>query len=298
MKPEQPPKQLVLHAGAHFTETDRLLKSLLRNHNDLASMGVAIPGPGRYRRLLRDTLNAMSQNTPAADAREVLLDTILDDDGAHRMVLSNPHFFGSAQIALQSGILYPKAAEKLRRFTHLFAPDKVELFLALRNPASFMPTVYQKMETSSVSALLGQADPLDIRWSNLIVDLHEAAPHVTFRIWCNEDAPLLWANIVRAMAGLEDDRKIFGGFDLLGTIMSKEGMTRFRAYLKSHPVMSEAQKRRVITAFLDKFALDEAIEEELNMPGLNDGLVEDMTEVYDADISEIETFPWVSMIRP
>ncbi|MEM6308711.1 MAG: hypothetical protein AAF754_01580 [Pseudomonadota bacterium] len=298
MTREQPPKQLVLHAGAHFTETDRLLKSLLRNHNDLARMGVAVPGPGRYRRLLRDALNAMSQNAPAADAREILLDAILDDDSAHRMVLSNPHFFGSAQIALQSGVLYPKAAEKLRRFTHLFAPDKIELFLALRNPASFMPTVFQKMETGSVRALLGAADPLDIRWSDLILDLHEAAPHVTFRIWCNEDAPLIWANIIRSLAGIEDDRKIFGGFDLLSTIMSKEGMLRFRAYLKSHPVMSEAQKRRVITAFLDKFALDDAIEEELNMPGLNDGLVSDMTEIYEADVAEIQTLPGVTLIQP
>ena len=44
--------------------------------------------------------------------------------------------------------------------------------------------------------------------------------------------------------------------------MSKEGMQRFAAYLKSHPDMTEIQKRRVISAFLDKFALEEEIEEE------------------------------------
>lgn len=290
--------QLVLHAGAHFTETDRLLKSLLRNQDVLSQRGVAVPGPGRYRRLLRDALNAMTHNEPAANAREVLLDTILDDDTAHRMVLSNPHFFGSAQMALRSGALYPKGPEKLRRLAHLFAEDQIEVFFALRNPASFMPTVFQKMDTGSVRTLLGTIDPLEIRWSDMIADLQEAVPHATFKIWCNEDAPLIWANIVRDMGALEPDRKISGGFDLLASIMSKEGMQRFRAYLKSHPVMSEAQKRRVITAFLDKFVLDDAVEEELNMPGLNDGLVEEMSEVYESDILEIQDLPGVQMILP
>jgi hypothetical protein len=34
-------------------------------------------------------------------------------------------------------------------------------------------------------------------------------------------------------------------------------MQRFAAYLKSHPEMTEIQKRRVISTFLDKFALEE-----------------------------------------
>ena len=64
------------------------------------------------------------------------------------------------------------------------------------------------------------------------------------------------------MAGLNPGTKIKGSFDLLSEIMTREGMTRFRAYLAKHPVMTEIQKRRVMVAFLDKFARPEAIEEE------------------------------------
>ena len=63
--------QLVLHAGAHFTEEDRLLRCLLNNKGDFSKRGVAVPGPGKYRSLLRDTIAAMVDAPPAPDARDV-----------------------------------------------------------------------------------------------------------------------------------------------------------------------------------------------------------------------------------
>ena len=41
--------------------------------------------------------------------------------------------------------------------------------------------------------------------------------------------------------------------------MSKEGMQRFAAYLKLHPDMTEVQKLLIISAFLDKIALEEKL---------------------------------------
>ncbi|WP_438955642.1 hypothetical protein [Cognatiyoonia sp.] len=46
-------------------------------------------------------------------------------------------------------------------------------------------------------------------------------------MWCNEDTPLIWSEIVRALAGIERAQRITGGFDLLATIMVPEGMKRF-----------------------------------------------------------------------
>ena len=62
--------------------------------------------------------------------------------------------------------------------------------------------------------------------------------------------------------------------------------------------MSEPQKRRVIAAFLDKFALDEEIEEELDMPGWTEETVEELTALYDADTAVIEQLPGVKFITP
>lgn len=128
--------------------------------------------------------------------------------------------------------------------------------------------------------------------------LRESVPDMPITIWCNEDTPLLWAHIIRQMVGLEDSEKIIGGFDLLSSIMTAEGMKRFRAYLKDHPVMSEHQKRRAIAAFLDKYAMDAEVEEELDMPGWTDELVDEMSEIYDEDVARIAQMPGVRVLMP
>lgn len=75
-------------------------------------------------------------------------------------------------------------------------------------------------------------------------------------------------------------------------------MQRFAAYLKSHPDMTEIQKRRVISAFLDKFALEEEIEDELDLAGWTKDLMDDMTDVYDEDMLEVQRILGITLIAP
>ena len=290
--------QLVIHTGAHFTEEERLMKCLLRNKGDFALRGVAVPGPGKYRKLLRETLSAMEETSPAPDAREVLLDAILDDEPADRVILSNAHFFGAPRAAVRQGMLYTAAPERLRHMAELFPHDQIELFMAIRNPASFLPAAFEQSPRGEMDSFIGGVDPRAVRWSDTFLRIREAVPQIQITVWCNEDTPLIWSQIIREMGGLEHGEKIIGGFDLLSDIMSREGMVRFRAYLKEHPVMTEVQKRRVIAAFLDKFALEDEIEEELDMPGWTTALVDEMTEVYDEDVFEIQRLPGVQVIAP
>ncbi|ASM71826.1 MULTISPECIES: hypothetical protein [Roseobacteraceae] len=290
--------QIVLHTGAHFTEEERLVKCLLRNKEDFASKGVAVPGPSRYRKLLRDTFGAMQNTAPAPGARDVLLDAILDAEDADRVILSHAHIFGAPRASVRDGRLYPNAPERMAQMSQLFPNDQIEMFTALRNPAAFLPAVFKASPHETVDEFLGGVDPVDVRWSDMLEEVRAAAPKVNITVWCNEDTPLIWAEIIREMAGLEHNEKIVGGFDVLGDIMSPEGMQRFRAYLKSHPVMTEMQKRRVIAAFLDKYALEDEIEEELDMPGWTDDLVDEMTEIYDEDMLRVQRLPGVTLIAP
>ena len=87
--------QIVLHVGAHFTEEDRLMKCLLRNKEDFAKRGIAVPGPGRYRKLLREMFTALQDSPPRAEARDVLMDPFLDDQTADRVLLSHANIFGA-----------------------------------------------------------------------------------------------------------------------------------------------------------------------------------------------------------
>ncbi len=290
--------KLVLHAGVHFTEEDRLMKCLLRNADDFASRGIMVPGQSKYRGILRETLNAMVSAPPSEMARDVLVDAILDEGEAERVILSDANFFRSPKTAVQQGMLYPAAPVRMMRMAQIFEQDDVEIFIGIRNPATMLPIFYSKSDLKDPSEFWGGRDPRDVVWSDTIDLLRQSVPNVPITIWCNEDTPLIWAHIIRQMAGLPDDQKIIGGFDLLSSIMSSEGMKRFRTYLKDHPIMTEHQKRRAIAAFLDKYAIEDQVEEELDMPGWTEELVDEMSDIYDDDVAAIAEMSGVRVLMP
>lgn len=290
--------RIAIHAGAHCTDDDRLLKALLRNADGLRGRAVSIPGPGRYRGLLSDMLNKLGDATPAPESREIILDRILSEDAemVDRMVLSHENLFCVPKMMLSGGALYRKAESRLAAMTRLFPGDALELYIGLRNPATLLPTCFGFAPGGNFEDFLGGMDPLQFRWSHLIAGLRKALPDIPITIWCNEDTPLIWGEIIRALAGLDSGAKIAGAFDLLSEIMDSEGMRRFRAYLAEHPTINEAQKRRVMMAFLDKYALDEELEEVLDLPGWDDAYVDRLTALYDADVDAMAAMPGVRLI--
>ena len=290
--------QLAIHTGAHFCEEERLIKCLLRNKSEFSKQGIATPGPGKYRKLLKETLGAMKESPAAEGARDVLLDMIIDEENADRLILSHAHLFGAPRAGVRNGMMYPTGPERMGQLRRLFPGDEIEIFMAMRNPATFLPAMFASSPKTTMASYLGTTDPCEIRWSDTIHAIREAVPNMPITVWCNEDTPLIWAQIIREIAGLDLGAEIVGPYDLLADIMSPEGMQRFEAYLKSHPNMTEIQKRRVISAFLDKFALEGEIEEELDVPGWTEDLMDEMTEIYDEDMLEIQRIPGVTMIAP
>ncbi|MCA0961588.1 hypothetical protein [Salipiger bermudensis] len=292
--------QISLHIGVHGTDDDRLLKGLLRNADDFRKEGVAIPGPSRYRALLSDALNGLGDGTPTPEAREVLLDTILSEDpeGVSRLCLSHENLLSVPKLALSGGRLYRKTEQRLQGIQKLFPGDRIGVFLGLRDFATFLPAVYRATPHVSFDEFLCGVDPMHLRWSDLIRRIREAVPEMPVTVWCNEDTPLIWGQILREMAGIPLERKIIGAFDVFSEIISPEGMQRFRAFLKENPRINEAQKRRVMTAFLEKYALDEAIEEELDLPGWDAAYVDMLTELYDEDVWQIGEMSGVRLLTP
>jgi len=290
--------QVIVHTGAHATEEDRLLKSLLRNKEDFSQNGVAVPGPGKYRSLLKDCFSALKAGEPASNSRDVLWDAILDEENADRVVLSNPHFFGSQRSALEGDLLYPEAVQRMQYLQQLFPYDQIEIFMGLRNPAGFLPALLEKASPQRVRDVRKQTNPRDLRWSEMMGRLRQAVPDIAITVWCYEDMPMIWGQILRDMAGIEPHERLEGELDLLATILSDEGITRLRTYLAAHGDLSEIQKRRVYAAFLDKFALEDALEEELDLAGWTDELVEDLTEIYDQDMYHLQRIPGVTLIAP
>mgnify|MGYP006299040419 CR=1 FL=1 len=292
--------QVIFHCGVHCTDEDRLLRCLLRNADSLRAEGVAVPGPSRYRMLLSEVVNALEAGTADPDARDVLLESLLDmpADATHRLVLSHPNLFSVPKLALAGGRLYRKAEDRLAMMQEVFAGDRVELYLGLRDMAGFLPAMLAATPHEGLDAFLSGADPYSLRWSDLLLRIRAALPDMPITVWCNEDTPFLWGQIVREAAGVTEDRTILGAYDVFAEIVHQEGAQRFRAFLKDNPGLTEAQRRRVMAAIIDKYALEEALEEELDLPDWDATGLDALSTGYDQDLARIAAIPGVRVLAP
>lgn len=290
--------QVVIHAGAHMTDDDRLVQCLLENKERLSAIGTDVPDPRVYRKLLRDILNAAMKSGINDEARDIVLDTINHDPAADRLILSNQGFFGTQKMAVGQGQLYPQAAARMEAFRQIFPNDDIEFFVGLRDLATFFPAILPKTPFETMEDMLNGVDPSAFRWTDMVRRLREAHPDMPMTIWCNEDTPLIWGQVVRELAGLDPNASFQGEYMLLKEIMTEEGIQRFETYMASQPNMTEIQKRRVIVAFLDKFVKEEEIEEELDLPGWSEELIDRLSEIYDEDVFEVARVSGVNMIAP
>lgn len=290
--------QIALHLGANCTDDDRILKSLLKNAETFSDYGIKVPGAGKYRRLIRETIQNLNGAQPAPDTRDILLDAILDDETADRLVMSNSNFICIANRIFDKGVFYEQAEAKIHALHQLFPNDEIELFIALRNPATFLPVAFSQSKADTPDAYLKGMHPTQIRWSDLIRRIQHIAPMSKLTVWCNEDTPLIWGEVLRAISGVDPHQRITGGFDLLASIMSSEGMNRFLNFMREHPPKTDEQKHRVIGAFLDKYAIEDEVEEAIELPGMSPELAEEMTAIYENDVAFIEQIPGVTFIAP
>lgn len=292
--------QVIFHIGIQCTDEDRLLKCMLRNAGDWRHEGIAVPGPSKYRRLLSDAVNELAAGRATPDAQDVVLDAILTEDpgDVNRLVLSHPNFLSVPRLAMKDGILFRRAERRLGILRDLMSGHDLKIFVGLRDFATWLPMIDAGVPQHSFAELLYGSDPQDLRWSDLIRRLRFDLPEVPIVAWANEDTPLIWGMILRALAGLPEDRKLIGAFDMMAQIIDPEGMRRFRVFLRDNPDLPEPKKRQVMAAFMERYALPEAMEQELDLPGWDEAYIAEMSARYEDDLEIIADMEGVTFLSP
>lgn len=291
--------QIVYHIGAHVTDEGVLIRSLLRNREMLAGEGVQVPGPSRYRKILRDVMTSLRGQPPAPDAREVMLEALVESDGAERIVLFNDSFICIPSRVIENGQLYARA-NKAAWLRNIFPDDEVEFCLGIRDPGSFVPALYDSLgeDRPDFIDFLDGTDPRSLRWSDYIARLREAVPDSRITVWCNEDTPLIWAEVMREITGVAPGTVLEGELDIVMGLIHRRGRTRLRALLEKRPPETEAGRRRAIAAYLEKYFVEAKVEQEVDLPGWTEDLMEELSAAYDEDVAVIESIPGVTVIQP
>lgn len=288
--------RIAYHLGVHCTDDERLVKTLLRNAAALSDQGIEVPDPAVYRGLIRDTAIQLKGQPASAETQGVLLNQILQGAVADRMVLSWENFLSFPAWALKA-VFYRSAGERMRAIRNIFPEYPAEFHLALRNPATWISELFRRQRGRDWGEFSEGANLADLRWSDMILNLRAANPDVPLFLWADEDTPLIWPEVLQTVSGHADGLVLEGAGDLVESLMAPEGLLRMAGYMQTHPPQTILQRRRVVSAFLDKFGRPEALEAPVTLPGATPELLAEMSETYERDLAYIATLPGVTFIN-
>lgn len=290
--------QIAFHIGANCTDEDRLLKSILKNADVLLQQGIAVPGPGKYRKLIRDAIQQIDGASPRPDTRDILIDAIVEDDSLKRIVMTNDNFIAIPKRIFDHGLFYSQIDDKLRSLQRIFRQDDLSLFLSIRNQASFLQETTRRVEGLTLPQYLGLLTPEDLYWSDVVARIKRAAPFAQLHVWCNEDTPLIWEELIRLQSGIAPGAPVAGTYDLLGHILTPEGLAAAKAQLEDGAPLDTADRQNIIADALEAYAKPELLEDQIDLPELDEHTVAVLTQNYDDDLEEIDAMDGVTLILP
>ena len=290
---------IVFHIGVHHTDEGLLLKALRSNTDILASAGILVPKKEDYRSILGDTLQKLRGEAASEELQDAVLDTILDDAEGDRVFFTNENFSCMHAAVFAQGRLYERLAKRSAWLRNIFPDFTVSIAMSLRDPATLVPDVYRSLKDApTFPEWMNGLNLGALSWLQVVRELREALPDTPLILWCNEDTPLIWPEVVQAVTGHAADLMLEDQDILLAQIMSDAGLKRLRSYLADHPPRSVEKRRRVITAFLDKFAKPDAMEEEIDLEGWSAEIMDALSQQYETEVDEIALMPGIQFILP
>ena len=291
---------ILLHAGAHPTDNDTLMVSMNNNKPALDRCQVAVPDPVLYRRSLRQAMRQIEGAQFTDELRDMLYDSICGDQPPDTlaMVLSVPMLFAPPAQTVAQGVFFPQAVEKMRSAVEVFKNDRIKLFFAIRNPTTYLAALMKTCDSNNLSAVTGGSAPETLRWSELFLRLQAHFMDMELTVWCYEDSPFVWQDVIRAVGQVPPNIAIKDTYRLYLHLLNDVGQARFVAYMHKNTNLSAEKKREVMFAFAEKFGRPEIMDQDVSITGLAQEEVAFLTDLYEDDLAKITEIPNVRLIFP
>ncbi|SFA89940.1 hypothetical protein SAMN05421688_1586 [Poseidonocella pacifica] len=198
------PVPVSLHVGAHKTASTHLQKTLAAHRDTLRDSGMEFLGPQTLRGAASlSDLFGLGGRAPFAGRPPQDQLRWLVGRGGRRLIISEENLLGDANKALSDGGLYPEAEARVRRLIEAIAPSPVRLFLAMRDPADWLASVYRHAlfngYRGTFEAFCGKRQPEAMRWSDLVARLSGIAGVESLCLWTYEDYPAVAVPAFRRM---------------------------------------------------------------------------------------------------
>ncbi|ARO13951.1 hypothetical protein BVG79_00599 [Ketogulonicigenium robustum] len=291
--------QIAFFAGLNATDDEKVLRSLMRNDEGLAKHGIRAPAMRHYRRSLREIVESRLSGQDVTTLGYLVTNQFAKETpNLQRIALSNPAFLAAPRHMFADGIALPEAGARLQVLQAIFPDDEIEVFVALRNPASFVNTMMQALGDTDVRGYLGGYDIMGLRWSQVLRRLKDSVPSIKLTVWANEDSALVWGTIIRAILGIADNDPIFGDFDLLSDLLLPEGQGLLRQRLRQDVPVGHAARVALAADLLPQYEDPTLTWDSIDLTGWSERAVEGMTLTYEEDLDVIAEMEDITFIRP
>lgn len=290
--------QTVFHLGVHATDGDRLMKTLLANRDWLTRHRTEAVAPQRHRGLFEEALMSLKGGRATPEMVHIMQDAIFETEAPERAIFSTPTFMGAPGRTVSREGLYAQIGTRAAAIANLFPETKSEFFVAIRNPATLIADVLKIFTGGGYHVLMQGRHPLDLRWNEAIRRLVNAVQGRRVVIWCHEDVPLIWPEIIRMIAAMPPDAPLQDGLNYLNELLTEEGRTQLLQAIAARDRLNVAQRREITSDMLARFAAPNALDQTIDLPGWTQEMVDQITRNYRSDIAEIAVLPGVEFILP
>lgn len=174
-------------------------------HDQLSDGGVFMAEPGTLRHdvPLERALAEGPEGQADIDCSRVF---IAARETHAKMLLSEENILGGTHrrgLFSRRGVLYPYAARRVRQVIAMSGEQEATLFLALRDPASFIQSAFSLQvlwgNEIGLDAYLNRRDPAEVRWSELVRRLSAIGAVGRIVVWRYEDYPALRTRLLARM---------------------------------------------------------------------------------------------------
>ena len=287
------PLHVAFHVGVHATDGDHLWRSLAQNAAALRAQGCELCENAINEPILNEALATLKGGTASAEMEEVILDALVEGEQTRRLIMSRPSFLGVPSGALSVEGMMPYAGNKMLGLANTLPNAQAEFFMGLKNPVTLINQLVARNPAHN-APLAARHDPMGRRWAPTLRHAVQALRGRRLVVWCHEDMPLIYPEVLRRLAGVEADMPLKGDMRLLDGLLTEAGVQALRAGLV--PDMGSDARRTLIETVLAAHVRPERLRAEITVPDWTPELVAGMTEAYHRDIAEIAALPGVEFI--
>lgn len=290
--------QVAFHVGVHGTDDDRVLRCLAMNRDLLARRHGEVSPKDIHEPILNEALLALKGGIASPEMEEVVLDALLESDRVARLIFSRPTFLGLPKRAFDGDGLLAAAGPKMRALANIFPSAECEFFMALKNPATYVPEALRRALRQGERIPAEALDPEGMRWAPTLRRTVRELGGRRLVLWCNEDTPLVFPEVMRRLIGVPAGEPLEGGMLMAERVLTEAGREVLAQRLQAEAPASVADRRRITIEVLAAHHDPEAVRLRIDLPGWDQQVVDRMTAAYDADVAEIAALPGVEFIGP